>query len=107
MQQMFGKIGQNFQMKDRVVIGNTTQEGLDGATGIIGGVSFEGYGASFYIVLLDEPLPYNGWLAISMTEACLARLPDHKISNGLWKNLRKNRDDATGSERSGNDHYFF
>ena len=66
----FCQINQNFPIGTRVRIGNTTQATLDGVTGIIGGIAAE-HICSSYIVILDQPLSYNGWLAISITEACL------------------------------------
>ena len=67
----FGKLYQGFKIGTKVRIGQTGQDGLDGATGIIGGIASSAGRISFYIVILDNPLPYNGWLAISMIETCL------------------------------------
>lgn len=64
----------NFKIDQRVVIVKTTSPELDNVvTGFIAGKSHE-HVTDTYIVILDKPLEYNGWKAISMTEACLEPL---------------------------------
>lgn len=65
---VFGRLKQNLQVDQRVVLGRTSSPLLDGKGGTILGQSIDdAYDA--YIVLLDEPI--EGQKPIVMTEACL------------------------------------
>lgn len=69
---VFGQLKQNFEIDQKVIIGRTTDENLDGQTGTIVGKSFNNI-CDFYIVLLDIPYP-DGTKAINMIESCLSPL---------------------------------
>jgi hypothetical protein len=66
---VFGKLKQNFRVDQRVVIGRTNDDSLDGLTGTIVGISIKDSICDFYIILLDQP--YNGWKAITLIESCI------------------------------------
>ena len=63
----------DLQCDDRVVMYNSS--GLDGKTGSVVGVSIRNV-IDFYIILLDEPVEYEGFLhkAVSIPETCLKRI---------------------------------
>jgi hypothetical protein len=67
---MFGQFKNNFAVDDRVIIGQTTSELLDGKSGTILGKAVEDR-SDVYIVMLDEPTPYAR--AVCLTEVCLTR----------------------------------
>jgi len=65
---VFGVLKQNLKIDQRVVIGRTSDENLDFASGTVLGKSGD-HICDTYIVLLDNP--YMGQKAINITEACL------------------------------------
>ena len=75
-----GKLGQNFQVSDRVVMNRTTDPTLDGHEGTILGTSAKFAECAFYIVLLDEPHP-SGDRAITLIESCIDPAPIASISS--------------------------
>ena len=68
----FGNRKQNLSVDQRVVLGRTSSEDMDGATGTILGKSYDDSFIDSYIVLLDVPL--NGQKAISLIEGCICPL---------------------------------
>ncbi len=65
---VFGRLKQNLDVDQRIVMGRTSDSNMDGKTGTILGKSFDNV-CDVYIVLLDAP--YNGQKAINLTEACI------------------------------------
>lgn len=68
---MFGIMQQNFKPNQRVMIGQTSDPELDGATGSVIGVAVRNV-PDIYIVSLDKPLSYTDFEAITMPEVCLS-----------------------------------
>lgn len=71
---MNGKLGQNFQVDQRVMFARTASF-LDNQRGTILGTSYQEYGCGFYIVLLDAPTSTHK--ALVMIESCLDPLNDY------------------------------
>jgi hypothetical protein len=69
----FGRLKQNLEVDQGVVIGRTSDKTLDGATGVILGKSSDNI-CDTYIILLDTP--YMGQKAVNLTEACICPLED-------------------------------
>lgn len=69
----FGVLKQNLGVDQRVVIGRTSDSGLDDREGTILGKTSDNV-CDTYIVLLDQP--YMGQKAINITEACICPIPD-------------------------------
>lgn len=65
---MFGKVKNNFEMNQMVVIGQTTSKELDGVEAQVIGIFTEDV-SDTYILLLPNPI--NGQTGIVLTEVCL------------------------------------
>lgn len=68
---VFGVLKQNLEVDERVIIGRTSDNSLDGTSGTILGKSAD-HVCDHYIILLDEP--YLGQKAINITEACICKI---------------------------------
>ncbi len=66
---VFGRLNQNLNIDQRVVLGRTSDPEMDNLSGTIIGRSYTDPTMSVYIVLLDAP--YKGQRGVCITEACL------------------------------------
>ena len=64
-----------FNINDRVKVINTGSD-IDGITGKIAGLSVNSI-VKIYIIILDEPLPTIGWMAITMPNSNLEKMEIH------------------------------
>ena len=69
----FGILRQNLQPFEKVIIGNTSDQVLDGVEATVVGRAFGDEECMFYILLLEDGYLYNHWPAITLSEACIAR----------------------------------
>ena len=58
----------------QVKLVRTGSDELNGRTGKVIGISADYAEMAFYIVLMDEKLPYHDWKAIAITEHCLEKV---------------------------------